>query len=133
MKNKELIGRSKDITLILKCILSQTSYLDNLSEETFANINTEEENKIKKELICYIIDNKNKIRENNASEYIKNDSSLSNSTKKDYLQALNDINLINEKDNISKNEFDKIVTNLNSTSEQETKPKLLIVESKKKE
>ncbi len=133
MKNKELIGRSKDITLILKCILSQTSYLDNLSEETFANINTEEENKIKKELICYIIDNKNKIRENNASEYIKNDSSLSNATKKDYLQALNDINLINEKDNISKNEFDKIVTNLNSTSEQETKPKLLIVESKKKE
>ena len=133
MKNKELIGRSKDITLILKCILSQASYLDNLSEETFANINTEEENKIKKELICYIIDNKNKIKENNASEYIKNDNSLSNATKKDYLQALNDINLINEKDNISKNEFDKIVTNLNSTSEQETKPKLLIVESKKKE
>ena len=117
----------------MKLTEQKRKYLENLSEETFANINTEEENKIKKELICYIIDNKNKIKENNASEYIKNDSSLSNATKKDYLQALNDINSINEKDNISKNEFDKIVTNLNSTSEQETKPKLLIVESKKKE
>ncbi|MDC8916110.1 DNA primase [Metamycoplasma hyosynoviae] len=119
-KNKPLMGRGYDMLAIIKCILSDPSYLEDLKIDEFINFKCEDENQRRKELICYAVESQKKQKP--LDQIIKDDDQIDTVSKTIYLNILDEIKDIDTV--LTKPEFDKIVKNM--ISEPNSSPKELI-------
>ena len=99
------------MSLILKSILNQPSYLESWNLSDFAYFDCEGRNLLIKELINYVIKHKNQ-NKIPLKEIIMNDRSLSSEQIKSYLNILDDLQYIDGF--LNKNEFDNKIKKLNN-------------------
>ena len=97
------------MSLILKSILNQPSYLESWNLSDFAYFDCEGRNLLIKELINYAIKHKNQ-NKIPLKEIIMNDRSLSSEQIKSYLNILDDLQYIDGF--LNKNEFDNKIKKL---------------------
>ena len=125
-KKKIIFGRGLDISLILKSILTQPSYLDDWNKSTFAYFDCEGDNQLIKELINYAIKHKGKNPEE-IKETILTDNNLNQVKIEAYLNILEHIKSIDI--SLTKEQFNDKVSKLNNEKTSNMSKKILKIKN----
>lgn len=125
-KKKIIFGRGLDISLILKSILAQPSYLDDWNKSTFAYFDCEGDNQLIKELINYAIKHKGKNPEE-IKETILTDNNLNQAKIEAYLNILEHIKSIDI--SLTKEQFNDKVSKLNNEKTSNMSKKILKIKN----
>ena len=125
-KKKIIFGRGLDISLILKSILTQPSYLDDWNKSAFAYFDCDGDNQLIKELINYAIKHKGKNPEE-IKEIILNDKNLNQVKIEAYLNILEHIKSIDI--SLTKEQFNDKVSKLNNEKTSNMSKKILKIKN----
>ena len=125
-KKKIIFGRGLDISLILKSILTQPSYLDDWNKSAFAYFDCDGDNQLIKELINYAIKHKGKNPEE-IKEIILNDKNLNQIKIETYLNILEYIKSIDI--SLTKEQFNDKVSKLNNEKTSNMSKKILKIKN----
>ena len=125
-KKKIIFGRGLDISLILKSILTQPSYLDDWNKSAFAYFDCDGDNQLIKELINYAIKHKGKNPEE-IKEIILNDKNLNQVKIETYLNILEYIKSIDI--SLTKEQFNDKVSKLNNEKTSNMSKKILKIKN----
>ena len=125
-KKKIIFGRGLDISLILKSILTQPSYLDDWNKSAFAYFDCDGDNQLIKELINYVIKHKGKNPEE-IKEIILNDKNLNQVKIETYLNILEYIKSIDI--SLTKEQFNDKVSKLNNEKTSNMSKKILKIKN----
>lgn len=125
-KKKIIFGRGLDISLILKSILTQPSYLDDWNKSAFAYFDCDGDNQLIKELINYAIKHKGKNPEE-IKEIILTDKNLNQVKIETYLNILEYIKSIDI--SLTKEQFNDKVSKLNNEKTSNMSKKILKIKN----
>lgn len=125
-KKKIIFGRGLDISLILKSILTQPSYLDDWNKSAFAYFDCDGYNQLIKELINYVIKHKGKNQEE-IKEIILNDKNLNQVKIETYLNILEYIKSLDI--SLTKEQFNDKVSKLNNEKTSNMSKKILKIKN----
>lgn len=125
-KKKIIFGRGLDISLILKSILTQPSYLDDWNKSAFAYFDCDGDNQLIKELINYAIKHKGKNPEE-IKEIILNDKNLNQVKIETYLNILEYIKSLDI--SLTKEQFNDKVSKLNNEKTSNMSKKILKIKN----
>ena len=125
-KKKIIFGRGLDISLILKSILTQPSYLDDWNKSAFAYFDCDGDNQLIKELINYVIKHKGKNQEE-IKEIILNDKNLNQVKIETYLNILEYIKSLDI--SLTKEQFNDKVSKLNNEKTSNMSKKILKIKN----
>ena len=125
-KKKIIFGRGLDISLILKSILTQPSYLDDWNKSAFAYFDCDGDNQLIKELINYVIKHKGKNPEE-IKEIILNDKNLNQVKIETYLNILEYIKSLDI--SLTKEQFNDKVSKLNNEKTSNMSKKILKIKN----
>ena len=125
-KKKIIFGRGLDISLILKSILTQPSYLDDWNKSAFAYFDCDGYNQLIKELINYAIKHKGKNPEE-IKEIILNDKNLNQVKIETYLNILEYIKSLDI--SLTKEQFNDKVSKLNNEKTSNMSKKILKIKN----
>ena len=125
-KKKIIFGRGLDISLILKSILTQPSYLDDWNKSAFAYFDCDGDNQLIKELINYVIKHKGKNPEE-IKEIILTDKNLNQVKIETYLNILEYIKSIDI--SLTKEQFNDKVSKLNNEKTSNMSKKILKIKN----